>query len=51
MRVIGREEICYGACISQKLAVKSWEELDEWLQLMLSDSLERRSKGKLQLGA
>ncbi len=44
-----RKEICWGACISEKLARKSWKELDEWLQVLLASSTELRSKGKLQL--
>jgi hypothetical protein len=49
--VQSREEICWGACISEKLTSKSWKELDEWLRVLLADSIEKRSKGKLQLCA
>jgi len=46
-----RKEICSGACVSEKLAGKSWKELDKWLQKLLAFSIELRSKGKLQLCA
>jgi hypothetical protein len=46
-----RKEICWSVCISEKLADKSWKELDKWLQMLLACSIELRSKGKLQLCA
>ena len=46
-----RQEFCSGACISEHLAGKSWNELDKWLQVLLVDSIERRTKGKVQLCA
>ena len=44
-----RQEICFGANVSEKMADKSWEELDLWLQLQLADSVEMRWKGRIQL--
>ena len=46
-----REEFCQGACISVKLAGKSWKELEEWIQVLLAYSIELRSRGKLKLCA
>jgi hypothetical protein len=39
------EEICWSACVSTKLAGKSWEALEKWLQILLADSVALRSKG------
>ena len=49
LHVQSREEICFGAAISKELAGKSWVELEMWIQLLLADSLKRRSGGRLQL--
>ncbi len=49
MHVQSREEICFGAAISKKLAGKQWGELEQWIQLLLVDSLKLRSKGRLEL--
>lgn len=49
LHVQARKEICWGACISEKLASESWETLDQWLQMLLAYSVVQRSKGKLQL--
>ena len=44
-----RQEICFGAGVREKMAEKSWEELDRWLQMMLKDSVELRWKGRIRL--
>jgi hypothetical protein len=49
LHIQSRQEICLGACVSEKMARKSWEELDRWLQALLEYSTELRSKGKIQL--
>ncbi len=49
LHVQARKEICCGACISEKLADKSWNELDTWLQALLAYSVELRTKGKVKL--
>ncbi len=49
LHVLARQEICWGACVSEKIADKSWEELDKWLQILLEYSTELRSKGKILL--
>lgn len=49
LHVQSREEICWGAGVSEKLASKSWEDMEEWLQMLLNVSVERRSKAKLEL--
>ena len=51
LHVLSREEICLGANISKKMAHKPWEELEQWLQMQLADSIALRSKGKNQLDA
>jgi hypothetical protein len=49
LHVMGRQEICFGANVSEKMANKSWEELDRWLQVHLEFSVESRWKGRIQL--
>ena len=49
LHILARQEICWGACVSEKMADKSWEELDRWLQVLLEYSTELRSRGKLKL--
>lgn len=49
LHIQSRQEICLGACVSEKMACKSWEELDRWLQSLLEYSTESRSKGRIQL--
>jgi hypothetical protein len=44
-----RQEFCWSAGLVEPLASKSWEEIDEWIQGLLADSLGRRSKGRLEL--
>ncbi|MEP6663522.1 MAG: hypothetical protein ABJC04_07635, partial [Verrucomicrobiota bacterium] len=51
LNVQSREEFCQGACVVTKLASKRWHEIESWLQFSLADSIQRRSKGRLQLGA
>ena len=51
LHVQSRQEICWGACASEKLATKSWQQLDEWLHSLLANSVAIRSKGRLQLRA
>ena len=45
-----REEICLGACVSVKLASKSWDELEPWLQELLIFSFGQRTLGRVGLG-
>jgi len=45
-----REEICLGACVSMRLADKSWAELEPWLQELLASSVAQRSSGRIELG-
>jgi len=49
LHIQSRQEICLGACVSEKMAEKSWTELDKWLQVLLEYSTELRSKGIIQL--
>jgi hypothetical protein len=49
LSVQSRKEICWGATISQKLSKKPWGELEPWIQILLTDSIERRSKKKVTL--
>lgn len=49
LHIQSRLEICLGACVSEKMAHKSWEELDRWLQALLEYSTKLRSSGKIQL--
>jgi len=49
LHILSREEICLGANASQKMARKSWGELDRWIQVLLEYSTKLRSKGKIQL--
>ena len=44
-----RQEFCQGAGMAEHLANYSWEELDEFIRVLLADSIGRRSKGKLEL--
>lgn len=44
-----REEICLGACVSVKLASKSWAELEPWLQTLLAFSIGQRTLGRVAL--
>ncbi len=50
MHIQSRQDICLGAMISEKLAAEPWEKLEPWIQMHLADSMERRSRGKVQLG-
>lgn len=45
-----REGICIGACVSTKLASKSWEDLEPWLHELLASSMHQRSMGRVELG-
>jgi hypothetical protein len=49
LHIQSRQEICFGACVSEKMADKSWEELDPWLHVLLAYSTELRSNGKIQM--
>jgi hypothetical protein len=49
LHVQSREEICWGAMISEKLASVRWEEFESWVRMLLADSMERRSRGKVTL--
>ena len=49
LHVQSREEILSGAGMQTKLATKKWSELDTWVQELLKDSLERRSKGRAKI--
>lgn len=49
LHIQSREEICHGAAMSERLADRAWNELELWTQMLLADSLEKRSKGKLWL--
>jgi hypothetical protein len=49
LHIQSRQEICFGASVAEKMADKSWEELDGWLQVLLEYSTELRSKGRIQL--
>src|ERR1019366_5333252 len=51
LHVQSRKEFCRGACISEKLADKSWQELDKWLQVLLAYSLKLRTRGNVKLCA
>ncbi len=51
LHILARQEICWGAGVSEKMADKSWEGLDRWLQVLLEYSTESRSKGRIQLCA
>jgi hypothetical protein len=44
-----RQEICFGANISENMAENSWEKMDRWLQVQLEFSVEFRWKGRIQL--
>jgi hypothetical protein len=44
-----RQEICHGAGISEKIADKTWEELESWMKELLADSFSRRTCGKAEL--
>ncbi len=50
LHVQSREEICFGAAISKRLSGQRWEELELGIQMLLADSLKRRSRGKCRLG-
>ena len=49
LHIQSRQEICFGACMPEKMADKTWEELDPWLHSLLTYSTELRSKGRIQL--
>jgi hypothetical protein len=49
LHIQSRQEICFGANASEKIANKSWEELDRWLQVQMEFSVELRWKGRIQL--
>lgn len=49
LHVMSRQEICFGANVAEKMANKTWEELDPWLQSLLDNSTELRSKGRIRL--
>jgi hypothetical protein len=51
LHVQSRKEICCGACTSEKLADKSWNALDNWIQELLVYSVELRTKRKVRLRA
>jgi len=46
-----KEEILSGACINTRMAHYDWDELEPWLQALIKDSLLRRSKGTVTVGA
>lgn len=50
LHIQSREALCTGAAISKESANLRWEVLELWIQLLLTDSLNRRSSGKLELG-
>ena len=49
LHIQSRQEICFGACVSGKMADNPWEELDPWLHVLLAYSTELRSKGRIQM--
>jgi hypothetical protein len=49
LHIQSRQEICFGANVSEKMADKSWEKLDRWLQVLLEYSVKLRWKQRIQL--
>jgi len=49
MNVQSRQYLCEAAGISVKLARKTWWQLEKWLQTLLREQLENRSKKKVTL--
>lgn len=43
LHILAREELLYGACINTRFAHQEWEELEDWLKILIQGSLERRS--------
>jgi len=44
-----REAICWGACLSDSLAPKRWEQLEPWMQELLVESVTIRSNQSVLL--
>ena len=39
-----REEILLNACIQERYQHYAWNEIDKWLQCIITDNMEARSK-------
>ncbi len=46
-----REEILLGACINTRMIHYDWDEMEPYLQALITDSLLHRSKGTVTVGA
>lgn len=46
-----RREICSGAAVNIEVAQMPWSDIDLWLQLLLSDSISRRTYNRVVLAA
>jgi len=51
MHIQSRRAICWNACLSEFFGVKRWEELEEWVQMLLADYVASRSNQTVQLSA
>ena len=51
MHIQSREAICWSACLSESFGTKLWEELEEWVRVMLADYIASRSNQAVQLCA
>ena len=46
-----REEILSNACVSERLRHYEWDEIDNWLKVILIDNMEARSHSTVTIVA
>ena len=49
LHIQSRQELCFGACMYEALASKPWDELEEWIQMLIVDSVASRTSRRVEL--
>lgn len=49
MHPMSRQEICSNTAVNEEIANLPWSDVDEWLRVLLAESLSRRTHGRVTL--